>query len=125
MKVFHCDHCRQPVFFENTQCVNCGHVLAYLPDVADIGSFEPPVGVSFISRSRNGNGRRYRLCRNYVEFQVCNWTVTEDEGEQHLCRACRLTGVIPDLGVEGHRDAWGRMEAAKRRLLYSLYPLGL
>jgi len=125
MKVFHCDHCHQPVFFENTQCVSCGHVLAYLPDFAEIGSLEAAGGVWFTSPLPAAKGRRYRLCRNYVESQVCNWTVTEDEGEQDLCRACRLTRVIPDLGIEGHRDAWCRMEVAKRRLLYSLYALDL
>ena len=30
MKIFHCDHCDNLVFFENTHCVNCGHVLAFL-----------------------------------------------------------------------------------------------
>jgi hypothetical protein len=32
MKFFHCDHCGQPIFFENTQCVKCKHTLGYLPD---------------------------------------------------------------------------------------------
>ena len=40
MKVFHCDHCRQLVFFENVRCVGCGHALAYLPDLGVIGSLE-------------------------------------------------------------------------------------
>ena len=38
MNVFHCDHCGQLVFFENTVCVNCGNTLAYLPD---LGSLNP------------------------------------------------------------------------------------
>ena len=40
MKIFHCDHCDHLVFFENTHCVNCGHVLAFLPDLFEIGSLE-------------------------------------------------------------------------------------
>jgi hypothetical protein len=40
MKIFHCDHCQQLVFFENTQCVSCGHVLAFLPDLLELGSLE-------------------------------------------------------------------------------------
>ncbi len=41
MKVFHCDHCQQLVFFENTVCVSCGQTLAYLPDLEDMGSLDP------------------------------------------------------------------------------------
>jgi len=41
MKVFHCDHCDQLVFFENTVCVKCGNTLAYLPDLGDMGVAEP------------------------------------------------------------------------------------
>jgi hypothetical protein len=42
-----------------------------------------------------------------------------------LCRSCRLTRVIPDLGVPGNKAAWFRLEAAKRRLVYSLLYLGV
>ena len=44
MKVFHCDHCQQLVFFENVSCVKCGHTLAYLPDIDDMASLEPAEG---------------------------------------------------------------------------------
>jgi hypothetical protein len=40
MKIFHCDHCQQLVFYENIRCESCGHALAYLPDLAVIGSLE-------------------------------------------------------------------------------------
>ena len=40
MRIFHCDHCRQLVFFENVQCLTCKHTLAYLPDVSEVGSLE-------------------------------------------------------------------------------------
>jgi hypothetical protein len=36
-----------------------------------------------------------------------------------------LTRVIPDLSLPGTRDGWSRIEAAKRRLVYSLMSLGL
>ena len=46
-----------------------------------------------------------------------------------LCRSCRLTRVIPNLGIEGNKQgnkaAWFRLEAAKRRLVYSLLHLGV
>jgi hypothetical protein len=42
-----------------------------------------------------------------------------------LCRSCRLTRVIPNLSVPGHKTAWYRLESAKRRLVYTLLTLGL
>ena len=41
MRVFHCDHCESLVFFENTHCLRCGHLLAFLPDLMEIGSLDP------------------------------------------------------------------------------------
>ncbi len=41
MKIFHCDHCGQLVFFENVRCLSCGHALAYAPDVEDVVSLDP------------------------------------------------------------------------------------
>ena len=125
MKVFHCDHCDQAVFFENTACVTCQRVLAYLPDLSEIGSLEAIDGDRFKSPLPAAKDRTYRLCRNYTELGVCNWAIADDEGTQTLCRACRLTQIIPDLSVDGHREAWYRLEVAKRRLLYSLFGLGL
>ena len=125
MKVFHCDHCDRVVFFENTVCVTCQRVLAYLPDLSEIGSLEAIDGDRFKSPLPAAKGRTYRLCRNYIEQGVCNWAIADDEGAQTLCRACRLTRIIPDLNVDGHREAWYRLEVAKRRLLYSLFSLNL
>ena len=41
MKIFHCDHCQQLVFFENVRCLACGHSLAYVPTLEDVLSLEP------------------------------------------------------------------------------------
>jgi hypothetical protein len=30
--LFECQHCGQLLYFENTRCERCGHVLGYLPD---------------------------------------------------------------------------------------------
>jgi hypothetical protein len=51
VKIFHCDHCRHLLFFENVRCVKCGHALAYLPDMGVIGSLEPA------DETREGRGR--------------------------------------------------------------------
>ena len=41
MKIFSCDQCGQPVFFENVQCLHCGCRLAFLPDELTLASLEP------------------------------------------------------------------------------------
>lgn len=124
MKIFHCDHCQQLVFFENFACVNCDHLLAYLPDLGVMGSLEPADGGLWRSPIPQVESRMYRLCENYTQQNVCNWAVAADD-PQPLCRSCRLTRMIPDLSHSGHKEAWYRLEVAKRRLIYTLLILGL
>ena len=125
MKVFHCDHCGALVFFENTQCVSCGHRLAFLPDLMLVGSLDAADADQERWRSPLSRATHpYRLCANYRDQQVCNWVV-DAEDESALCRSCRLTTVIPDLTVDGNRIAWYRLEVAKRRLLFTLLSLRL
>ena len=124
MKVFHCDHCRQLVFFENSQCVSCGHWLAYLPDARCMGSLDQDDRGLWRSPMPSLKNAGYRLCRNYTEQSVCNWAIPMQD-DRELCGSCRLTRVIPDLNVEGNKSAWYRLETAKRRLVYSLMGLEL
>jgi hypothetical protein len=124
VKIFHCDHCQNLVFFENVQCVNCGHALGFLPDLQDMGSLDPIGGSRWESLLPAARGRAYRLCANYDRENICNWTVPEDDPNA-LCASCRLTKVIPDLMVPGNKEAWYRLESAKRRLICGLLTLGL
>jgi hypothetical protein len=124
MDIFHCDHCDQLVFFENTRCVQCGHRLAYLPDVGRMSSLEPLADGLWHSQLADAARTEYHLCANYTAHDVCNWAVAGSDGNL-LCPSCRLTRVIPDLDVAGHREAWYRLEVAKRRLLYTLLKLRL
>ncbi len=142
MRVFHCDHCNQPVFFENTICQGCGHKLAYLADLKAIASLDevivdplaapapaqsdaatpvnaPPPPKLWTSPLKRAEGRTYRLCENYTKYDVCNWAVPSDD-HRPLCPNCRLTTIIPDLSVAGNVEKWRRLENAKRRLVYSL-----
>ncbi len=119
MKIFHCDHCQNLVFFENTFCMKCGHSLAYLPDQGDMASLEA-IGKELWTPGTPGlKGTAYRLCRNYSLEKICNWAMPENDPHS-LCQSCRLTRVIPDLKQPGHREAWEKLEAAKRRLVYEL-----
>ena len=119
MKVFHCDHCGNLLFFENTICLGCERRVAFLPDLRVVGSLDPDPSEPDVWRSPlpQAEGRTYRLCRNYRVEEVCNWAVA---GDGDLCDSCRLTRVIPDLGVPGHKLAWYHLETAKRRLVYTL-----
>jgi hypothetical protein len=55
---------------------------------------------------------------------VCNWAIPSGDTNP-LCQSCRLTRTIPDLSVAGNEDRWRRLEAAKRRVVYSLMEHGL
>ena len=122
MKVFHCTHCQHLVFFENTICVHCHHTLAYLPDLEVVGSLDP-VREDLWRCPLPQQERTYRLCSNYSRENVCNWAIPADQPHT-LCQSCRFTQVVPDLTASGHREAWYKLEAAKRRLIYSLSRLG-
>ena len=66
----------------------------------------------------------YRLCANYTEQDVCNWAVPGATSAA-LCESCRLTSTIPNLAAAGNREAWAKLETAKRRLVYALLNLAL
>src|SRR4029453_5870040 len=124
-------HPRRPlVFFQNPHCVKCGRLVAYLPDLALVGSLDRCEGdaeatvETWRSPLEGAAGRTYRLCSNYAKEAVCNWAV-EAADPNPLCVSCRLTRVIPDLSTPEHRPAWYKLEAAKRRLIFTLLGLGL
>lgn len=122
MKVFHCDRCAQLVFFENVQCLNCGCRLAYVPELKLMGSLEP--AGEGLWRWSSGDGPTYRLCANNEKTGICNWASAAAEADP-LCGSCRLTRLIPDLTQPGYKEAWYRLEVAKRRLVYTLQALNL
>jgi hypothetical protein len=65
----------------------------------------------------------YRFCANW-EHEGCNWMVTPDE-HHTLCAACRHNRTIPDISNPIYRSRWQKIEAAKRRLIYTLINLSL
>lgn len=124
MKTFYCDSCGNLVFFENTQCVKCKHVLGFLPDVLDLSAFDPTSDNQWRALATPVKDRLYRLCQNARDHQVCNWLVPAED-QNPFCTSCRMNQTIPDLGVAGNIERWHKMELAKRRLLYTLLHLGL
>src|SRR4030095_10657876 len=124
MKTFHCDHCGHLLFFENTTCVQCCRQVAFLPDVEQMGSLDPAGEGTWRSPLPATAGRTYRLCRNYTDQQVCNWAVPAPDSRP-LCVSCRLPHAIPDLPQARHREAWYRLEVAKRRVIFRMMRLRL
>ena len=123
MHVFHCDHCQHLVFFESATCVQCGRLLAYLPDQRMVGSLDEG-GDGAWKSPLEPEQRAYRLRPNYAEHNVCNWAIPAGS-EQEYCDSCDLTRTIPDLSDMAAKQAWYRYEVAKRRVLYSLVQLGI
>lgn len=124
MKAFHCDLCGNLVFFENVQCLKCDHALGFLPELIDLSTLEPAPNDTWRALTPAAQGARYRQCRNGTQHQVCNWMVRLDDPDP-FCVACRLNDVIPDLEVGGNLERWRKLEAAKRRIVYTLRRLGL
>jgi hypothetical protein len=108
MKLFSCDHCHQTLYFENNRCVSCGEAVAYDPQNARLVLLSEPA----------------RLCRNGREHDACNWLLPAGSDADY-CASCALSEIIPDLSIAENEQAWRRIEAAKRRLLYTLFALEL
>ncbi|MES1205667.1 MAG: putative zinc-binding metallopeptidase [Pseudomonadota bacterium] len=122
MKIFTCPACQQTLYFDNFQCTNCGHELAYLPGPGLLTAVEPVAGAP--AGTVVARGERHRLCGNRLDHQACNWAIPDGDNNR-FCRSCRLNDVIPNLSDAKAREAWLGLERAKRWLLYSLFDLGL
>jgi len=121
MKLFECQNCGQPLYFENTLCESCGLRLAYLPEREVVTALESlDDGAWRALAEREG---KYRLCAN-VQHGVCNWLVSADQPEA-FCAACRHNRTIPDLSQPDNLAHWRKIESAKHRLFYSLLRLRL
>ena len=122
MKLFSCQACGQVLYFENIRCEHCGRALGYLADIAQISALEPLAEEGHFRALAEG-GTAYKYCSN-ARLGVCNWLVSADDAAG-FCAACRHNHTIPDLTVPGNDRLWGRIEAAKHRLFYSLLRLEL
>lgn len=120
MKLFECQHCGQPLFFENTRCEKCGYAVGYLPERQTMTALEPD-GDAW--RALAAPDRRWQYCAN-AEYDVCNWLAAAD-GPARFCIACRHNRTIPDLSRPENLANWRKIEVAKHRLFYSILRLRL
>src|SRR5205823_5113860 len=65
----------------------------------------------------------WKYCANLTTC-ACNWLLPSDSSNT-LCDACLTTRTIPALTTPRSQLRWQRVEAAKRRLLFTLLDLGL
>ncbi len=115
MKLFQCQHCRQPAYFENTSCSNCKTLLGF--DPIQLGLLALP------DRGEEGelidsSGSTYRYCQNQKQ-EGCNWLIPHSDPGR-FCIACTLNRVIPDLSNPAFKKRWQTIETAKHRLIYAL-----
>ena len=121
MKLFKCDHCGQPVYFENTFCVQCNASLGFDSPRMDLVSLKPATDSSYILHASNEKDLspvKYKYCIN-KQHNVCNWLLAHDDQAQY-CVACNLNRTIPDISQPDHWGKWASIEVAKHRLVYSL-----
>src|SRR6476659_2067109 len=143
MQTYRCT-CRNRIFFENTCCLVCQREIGWCEACSRMTSLQP-AGDAELSLPNSilcGHAdcrQPLRKCHNYLVENACNRCYVPETdahtnaGESapaanpvpQLCSACRLTETIPDRSVAGNREKWARLEAAKRRLLYTLDRLGL
>lgn len=120
MKLFECQHCGQPLYFENTRCESCGHRLGYLPEQATVTALEEE-GASW--RALAEPKALYRFCAN-AAHDACNWLIAAEAADT-FCAACRHNRTIPDLSIPQNLLNWRKVEGAKHRLFYTLLRLRL
>jgi hypothetical protein len=124
MKVFHCT-CGQPLFFDNVRCENCRRQVAYNPTSRMLVAVEPAgEDLWAISGDQDNPPPLFRLCANRTRAAACNWLVPSSESHA-ICLSCRLTRTIPSLDRPKNAQRLRELEAAKRRVLFSLQNMQL
>jgi hypothetical protein len=140
MQTYQCT-CGNRLFFDNTACLVCSSEVGWCEPCGRVTALKPLAaaeGAPLTYQCGYSDCQQLlRKCHNYAVENVCNrCTAAPPEAApavdvanavplNPLCIACRSTETIPDLSIAGNREKWVRLEAAKRRLLYTLDCLGL
>jgi hypothetical protein len=126
MKLFQCQNCGQPLYFENTRCERCGLSLGYLPERETVTALKPDDDTRIPGQNvwrALADTNSYRYCANAV-YGVCNWLIPAALPDAY-CAACRHNRLIPDLSTTENLTKWRALELAKHRLFYTLLQLRL
>jgi hypothetical protein len=120
LKLFTCN-CGNALFFDNVKCLACGKETGWCPSCHATTALIPQKNNLY--QCGNQSCRAIvQKCANYADLKVCTRCVVAPAGFQQgaLCDCCQFNVVIPDLSVPENLSRWGRLEAAKRRLFYTL-----
>lgn len=120
LKTFTCQ-CGNVLHFVNSQCIACGLTIGFIAEDMRLSAFSTN---QFGNLQASSNGKLYRKCKNYTDYDVCNWMLPFDDKHEH-CESCRLSETIPNLDAPNNLTLWFRAEQSKRRLLYTLLKLNL
>lgn len=107
------------VYFENTECVNCGSILGFDDRSVEMLALDQEGRVM----RQDTLGEKFKFCANKA-YWVCNWLLPE-HAEEEYCLACMPNKVIPNLNKVEYRLRWSKIEEAKHRLAYSALKLRL
>jgi len=121
MKLYTCGHCGNPLYFENTVCLNCNNTVGFDANQLSMITVVPKENNTF--SNINKSKEQYRFCDN-ASRNTCNWLIPKDD-PAIFCKACSLNRVIPTLNSPENVQRWARIEVAKHRLVYSLLQLKL
>lgn len=80
-------------------------------------------GEEGVYRNYKKPDEKFRYCENQT-LASCNWLVSENSDETY-CVSCQLNKIIPNLSDPANIFRWQHLEAAKKRLIYSLLKLKL
>ena len=114
--------CGNHIFFDNTLCLACRSPLGLLPDEGRVAALDP--GPTPGTWRVEGRSELSKFCANRDSPAACNWMMYARNPKTH-CIACRLNRTIPNLDDADNARYWGKIEAAKRRLVAQLIALGL
>lgn len=122
--------CGAPIFFRNSQCLSCGRTLAFEPETARMVALVAAPSSTSDAWQVEGDtsGSRFARCANFQTAAACNWlrpTGIASHHDRGLCISCSLNRMIPDQSWPENQQLWGRIEAAKRRLVSQLLALKL
>jgi hypothetical protein len=131
MKTFKCD-CKdhQILFFESSVCIACERVVGLDDKFDNVEPYDLDETSGQYFKALDPE-IRYQKCDNHADYKTCTGMVNLNtfvpvEGEDEvLCFACRFNDTIPDLSIVEHIPLWKKMEAAKRRALYTLKSMKL
>ncbi|MCA8997461.1 MAG: putative zinc-binding metallopeptidase [Planctomycetaceae bacterium] len=123
MKTFEC-LCGNALFWDNYSCLGCHKDVGFCPNCEEIRSIDFVEEETWQCRHCQAILSK---CRNGLAHGVCNWFLSDQEvaAGESLCWSCRLTKVVPDVSKPHYVELWRKLEAAKRRVLYSLKTIQL